>query len=55
MYFAHTNAVDNLVIFAPLVLILDLCAVRSYVELRADSGIDAVFDNRQLHIIYLAL
>jgi uncharacterized MAPEG superfamily protein len=23
MYFAHTNAVDNLVIFAPLVLILD--------------------------------
>ena len=23
LYFAHTNAVDNLVIFAPLVLILD--------------------------------
>ena len=24
LYFAHTNAVDNLVIFAPLVLILDV-------------------------------
>ena len=24
LYFAHTNAVDNLVVFAPLVLILDL-------------------------------
>ena len=23
LYFAHTNAVDNLVVFAPLVLILD--------------------------------
>lgn len=24
LYFAHTNAVDNLVVFAPLVLILDI-------------------------------
>src|SRR5690554_810092 len=24
LYFAHTNAVDNLVVFAPLVIILDL-------------------------------
>jgi hypothetical protein len=31
-------------------LILDLCAVRSYVELRADSGADAVFGGLQLHI-----
>src|ERR1700746_3791940 len=31
-------------------LVLDLCAVRSYVELRADSGADAVFGGLQLHI-----
>jgi uncharacterized MAPEG superfamily protein len=30
LYFAHTNAVDNLVIFAPLVLILDSIGHSTY-------------------------
>jgi uncharacterized MAPEG superfamily protein len=29
LYFAHTNAVDNLVVFAPLVLILDSMGISS--------------------------
>jgi DNA replication protein DnaC len=33
-------------------LILDLCAARSDVELRTDSGTNVMFDGRQLHIIY---
>ena len=31
---------------------LDLCAARSDVELRTDSGTNVMFDGRQLHIIY---
>jgi uncharacterized MAPEG superfamily protein len=52
LYFAHTNAVENLVIFAPLVLILDSLNISTQVTVLA---CDIFFWARLAHAILYAL
>ena len=52
LYFAHTNAVENLVIFAPLVLILDLLNISTAVTVLACA---IFFWARLAHAILYAL
>lgn len=51
LYFAHTNAVDNLVIFAPLVLILDSLNISTRVTVIACA---AYFWSRLAHAVIYA-
>ena len=52
LYFAHTNAVENLVIFAPLVLILDSLNISTAVTVLACA---IFFWSRLAHAILYAL
>jgi uncharacterized MAPEG superfamily protein len=52
LYFAHTNAVDNLVIFAPLVLILDAMGHSTHMTVLACA---VYFWARLAHAIIYAL
>jgi len=48
LYFAHTNAVENLIIFAPLVLILDALGVANTTTATATA---VYFWARLLHVV----
>ena len=52
LYFAHSNAVENLVVFAPLVLILDSLNVSTWATVIACAGF---FWARLAHAILYAL